>query len=310
MQTLLNRIENAGHIVLIAHRDPDADSMGSASAMYTHLLRLQKKVTLFCVTERYDRHLDFLPWVDTLKHRFPENADLAIAFDCAAFGRLGAVPECDLINIDHHASNEGYGTQQYIDPTAISTTQVLFDLFKAAAITINPKMATALYAGLIDDSLGFTTVKTDRRAFLMAAELAEAGADIAACNRHLVQTVSLAATRLKGRMLQELELLEEGTVAYLRVDRALLDATGAREVDCEAALNEALYLPTVETAILLRDNRDGSLKGSLRSRGNIDLFAVARRFGGGGHRHAAGFEVRNTDATSVRDTLLNYLNEG
>jgi len=307
MNHIFERIEEAGHVVLIAHRNPDADSVGSASAMYTHVLRLEKKVTFFCATESIDPRLAFLPWFEKIVHTFPEGADLAIAFDCGSQSRLGAEPKCDLINIDHHSGNEGYGTWQAVDVSAISTSQVLYDLFRERGVRVNPKMATALYAGLLDDSAAFTLGRTDRRAFEMAADLAGAGADIASCSRHLVQRVSLAATRLKGILLQELRLLQNGTVAYLRVTREMFEATGAHPVDCEVPLAESLYLPTVESALLLREKRDGSLKGSLRTKGAGNMAAIAACFGGGGHAHAAGFEVSGETPETVLKRILELL---
>jgi phosphoesterase RecJ-like protein len=309
MSPLFSRIETAEHIVLIAHRDPDADSLGSASAMYSHVLRLQKRVTLFCATEEIDRRLVYLPWFDRISRRFPETADLAIAFDCGSPGRLGVEVGCDLVNVDHHSGNIGYGTLQEIDPSAISTTQVLYDLFNAEQVRINPKMATALYAGLLDDSAAFTAHKTDRRAFEMAADLAGKGADVGACSRHLLQTVSLAATRLKGAMLQGVELLRDGTVAYLHVSRELLESTGAHPLDCEVPLEESLFLPTVRTAILLREKRDGSLKASLRSKGDGDMAAVAKQFGGGGHARASGFETAGMTPETLLEQILKLLDK-
>ena len=309
MQPLFDRIETAGHIVLIAHRNPDADSLGSASAFYGYLLRLQKKVTFFCISERIDPNTNYLPWCDKITHRFPETAELAIAFDCGSASRLGVEVGCELVNIDHHSGNEGYGDVDIIDVSAISTTQVVYDLFKGAGISINAKMATALYAGLLDDSAGFTVHKTDRRAFEMAADLAGCGADIALCNRCLMQTLPLGALRLKGAMFRELRLLNGGRVAYLYVDREMLEAAGAHPAACEGPLEESLHLPTVETAILLRENRDGSLKGSLRSRSSADMAQIAAAFGGGGHAHAAGFEVFGEDADRVLQRLLHFLDK-
>jgi phosphoesterase RecJ-like protein len=283
--------------------------MGSASAFYSYLLRLQKRVTFFCVSEHIDPNINYLPWCDKITHRFPEAADLAIAFDCGAPSRLGVEVACDLVNIDHHSGNEEYGNIVIVDTGAISTTQVVYDLFKAAEVKINPKMATALYAGLLDDSAGFTVHKTDQKAFEMAADLAGCGADIALCNRRLMQTLSLAALRLKGEMFRQLQLLGGGRVAYLFVGRALLESTGAHPSDCEAALEESLHLPTVETAILLRENRDGSLKGSLRTRSGVDMARIAGMFGGGGHAHAAGFEVSGMDAETVLEQLLHSLDK-
>lgn len=307
MTELFERINHAEHIVLIAHENPDADSLGSASAMYSHILRLQKRVTLFCATERIDPKLGFLPWFEKIRHQFPESADLAVAFDCGTATRLGVEPECDLINIDHHSSNEAYGTINAVDTKAISTTQVLYDLFLTEGIKVNPKMATALYAGLLDDSHCFTSTKTDAAVFSMACELLRCGADIALCSKSLVQTLSLAAMRLKGWMLTHAALSCEGRIVTILVSNAVMEATGARQVDCEAALEESLFLPTVEVALMLRENRDGSIKGSIRAKQGIDLAAFAHQYGGGGHAHAAGFTLRDISLEDAGRKIIKAL---
>ena len=306
---MFQAIANAEHIVLIAHINPDADSYGSASAMYTHLMRLEKKVTLYCVTERINPRLAFLPWFDKIRHQFPAKADLAISFDCGAYKRLGVEVSCDLINIDHHKSNEAYGAINVVDTTAISTTQVLFDLFRKNEIKINPKMATALYAGLLDDSHGFLAPKTDARSFAMAAALTDAKADVFKCADELFHQHSLAALRLKGLMFEKMFLLFEARVVVHLVTKEMMAASGGREVDCEAALDESMGLPHVELALMLRENRNGTLKGSLRSRGDIDVEKIAKPFGGGGHRHASGLDVEGSSLDALYQKLLTVIKE-
>ena len=185
MHELVKALDDASHILIIAHVEPDADSMGSALAMYTHVLRLHKKVSLYCKTEKMNPTLQFLPFFEKVKHTLPKDYDLAMSFDCGTAKRLGIEPTCALVNVDHHISNENYGTINLIDSSAISTTQVLYDFFKDNDIKINAKMATCLFSGLIDDSQNFTTDKTDARAFLMAADLIKSGADNALCIQEL-----------------------------------------------------------------------------------------------------------------------------
>jgi len=306
---LFQAIANAEHIVLIAHINPDADSYGSASAMYTYLMRLEKKVTLYCVTEQINPRLAFLPWFDKIRHQFPAKADLAISFDCGAYKRLGVEVLCDLINIDHHKSNEAYGAINVIDTTAISTTQVLFDLFNENEIKINPKMATALYAGLLDDSHGFLAPKTNARSFKMAASLTNAKADISVCAQALFHQNSLAALRLKGMMFEKMYLLFEARVVVHLVTREMMQSSGGREVDCEAALEESMGLPHVELALMLRENRNGTIKGSLRSVGELDVEQIAGKFGGGGHRHAAGLDVEDSSLEACYQKLITVIKE-
>ncbi len=306
---MFQTIQDAQHIVLIAHINPDADSYGSASAMYTYLMRLEKKVTLYCVTEKINPRLAFLPWFDKIRHQFPAKADLAISFDCGAYKRLGVEVLCDLINIDHHKSNEAYGAINVVDTTAISTTQVLFDLFNENEIKINPKMATALYAGLLDDSHGFLAPKTNARSFKMAAALTDAKADISVCAQALFHQNSLAALRLKGMMFEKMYLLFEARVVVHLVTREMMQASGGREVDCEAALEESMGLPHVELALMLRENRNGTIKGSLRSAGELDVEEIAKKFGGGGHRHAAGLDVEDSSLDAFYQKLLTVIKE-
>lgn len=306
---MFDTIAKAEHIVLIAHVNPDADSLGAASAMYTHLMRLEKRVTLFCATERVNHRLAFLPWFDKMRHQFPDKADLAISFDCGAAKRLGVAVNVPLINIDHHKSNEHYGDINVIDVTAISTTQVLFDLFNEHKIKINPKMATALYAGLLDDSHAFLAPKTDARSFEMAAVLSRLKAETSQAAVSLFHENSLAALRLKGSMFEKMYLLHDAQLVVHRVTREMMEQTGGREVDCEAALEESMGLPHVSLALMLRENRDGSIKGSLRSNGAIDVERIAQAFGGGGHYHAAGFDLRDETLDAVCESVLTIIKE-
>jgi phosphoesterase RecJ-like protein len=306
---LSSKITSATHIALIAHVHPDADSLGSASAMYSYMLQLQKKVTLCCATPDLTPSLTCIPWHDKVKPELPASADLAICFDCGSKERLGYDLSIDLINIDHHISNLHYGDLNIIDTSAISTTQVVFDLFRELGVNINAKMATALYAGLLDDSHAFTSSKTDARAFEMATALSESGADVASCSTSLIQRASLAALRLKGQMLASLALHHNGTIVSFTVPRSLMESTGARGTDCEGGLEEGLYLPTVEVALMLRENRDGSIKGSLRGKGQLDLSAFASRYGGGGHHHAAGFTVENDTLPRLHDEIIKELSK-
>jgi len=305
--TVLKKIDAAGYVVLVVHVDPDADSLGSASAMYSLMLRLQKKVTFFCVTENIDRRLAFLPWFDKLRHRFPVSADLAISLDCGSKKRLGTEIKCPLVNIDHHAGNEAYGEINIIDDTAISTTQVLYELFEDYGIKLNAKIATSLYAGLLDNSLGFLSEKTDARAFAMAAVLSGAGADTRGCAIELFERRSLAAMRLKGMMLQKMSLVHNGTIVLLRVTQEMLLQSGAHAADCEAVLHESMGLPTIKAAILLRERRDGSIRGSLCSLDGSDMVAVADNFGGGGYKNSAGFELTFMHMAEVEAAVLEKL---
>jgi len=306
---LVKALDDAKHILIIAHVNPDADSMGSALAMYTHVLRLHKKVTLFCKTEKMNPALAFLPFFEKVKSTVPKDYDLAMSFDCGAAKRLGVEVDAPLVNVDHHVSNERYGSINLLDTTAISTTQVLYDFFKTNDIKINAKMATALYAGLADDSQNFTTDKTDARTFLMAADLVQYGANNALCTQMLFRERSLASIRMKAKMLSSAQLHCSGKVVSTKVEKSFFEETGAYEVDCEEALHESLDLVNVEVALMLRHTRDGRIKGSLRSKKGMDMNELASHFGGGGHVHSAGFVFDAKSLEEIENKIITLLKE-
>lgn len=292
MNDIINTIQSANHVVVIAHKNPDADSLGSASAMYTHLLMLHKKVSFFCATKNINQKLSFLPWFDKIRDSFPDSADLAIALDCGAENRMGIDNlTCDLINIDHHEGNTSYGAFNLVDATSISTTFLLYNFFIKNNISINKKMATALYAGLLDDSNGFLSEQVDATVFATSRALIELGADYKLCNNYIMKYQTLAGLRLKAIMFKNMKLLSDAKVALFLVSDEDMKQSGAIGEECEGALEEALYLPTVEVSVLIKENADFTLKVSIRSAETFNALDLAVQFSGGGHRSRSGFNL-------------------
>ncbi|MCW8894785.1 MAG: DHH family phosphoesterase [Sulfurimonas sp.] len=310
MNEILSKIDSAKHIVVISHVNPDADSIGSASAMYTYLLQKHKKVSWYCKTKNIDTKLSFMPWFEKIRNSFPSSADLAISLDCGDIKRVGVELECDLINIDHHESNNNFAALNLVDKSAISTSMVLYDFFKQNNIKINKKMATAIYSGILDDSNAFMDEQVDGTTFAVVRELIECGAEFKTCNKNIVKSMSLAALRLKGVMFTNMTLVGDARVAIFCISDEDMKSTGALGTDCESALEESLYLPHVETAMLVRQNSDFSIKGSIRSNGDVDASKIASVFGGGGHASRAGFNI-SSDVTleDAKTEVLNLINK-
>ena len=305
----LSFIDSAQHIVLIAHQDPDADSLGSASAFYSYLLRTQKKVTFYCVSPNIHAHLSFIPWTDKISNRFPLDADLAISFDCGSFARLGVDYSGALINFDHHISNEQYGTQNCINTEAMSTTQVVYEWFLSQDIKINAKMAHALYAGLMDDTKCFRDPRCSMNIFSMAHRLLELGANHEQCVNGLYNSKTLASLRLQGEMLKRMKLVLDGQLALFEVDQELLAATGATLGDCKAVLDEAMALKIVNTALLLGVRKKGGTSVSLRSDGVVNASVMMQRYQGGGHHDRAGARVMDKPLEQIREEIIRYIKE-
>lgn len=297
-------IDASTHIVLIAHKNPDADSLGSACAFYSHLLRSQKKITLFCVSDELNPNLAFLPWFDKITDRFPEDADLLISFDCGSYGRLGIEKELPLINIDHHVSNDFYGTHNLVDSSAISTTEVIYDYFVANGIKINGKIALSLYAGLLDDSKCFSAPECSTKTFAMAQALLELGADHAMCIEWLYRRRSLASLRIRGILLKQMKLLADARLAVFEVSLPLLEETGATISECKRVLDEALGMRSVQAAIMVLEHPQGGIKLSLRTDGAVDAAKIMMSFGGGGHVKRAGTRIKQENCDEFVKNIM------
>jgi bifunctional oligoribonuclease and PAP phosphatase NrnA len=302
-------INQSNHIVLIAHENPDADSLGSASAFYSYLLRTQKKITFYCSSPNIADHLSFIPWTEKISNRFPLDADLAISFDCGSFGRLGVDYNGELINFDHHISNDQYGTFNCIDTSAMSTTQVIYEWFLSEDIKINGKMANALYAGLMDDTKCFRDPRCTLKIFGMAHRLLELGADHEQCVNGLYNSKTLASLRLQGEMLKRMKLVLDGQLALFEVDQELLAVTGACLGDCKAVLDEAVTLKIVNVALLLAVRKRGGISLSLRSDGAVNASEMMERYGGGGHHDRAGAKVMDKPLEQIRDEIISYIRQ-
>ncbi|OHD84045.1 DHH family phosphoesterase [Sulfuricurvum sp. RIFCSPLOWO2_12_FULL_43_24] len=299
-----NLIDSSQHIVLVTHKNPDADSLGAACAFYSYLLRSQKKITLFCISTEVNPNLAFLPWFDKITDRFPENAECMISFDCGSYGRLGIEKELPLINIDHHISNNFYGTHNIIDTLAISTTEVVYDYFVANDIKINGKMATALYAGLIDDSQCFSAPACNVKTFKMAHSLIELGADHTVCVEWLYRRHSLASLRIRGILLKQMKLLADGRLALLEVPLSLLEETGATVAECKKVLDEALGMRSVQAAVMVLEHPHGGAKISLRTDGVVNAAKIVAAFGGGGHVRRAGMDLKQENYHELAKEMI------
>ncbi|MBN2870234.1 MAG: DHH family phosphoesterase [Campylobacterales bacterium] len=301
---VLELIDSSEHIVLIAHKNPDADTLGSACAFYSYLLRLRKKVTLFCASSAINPNLAFLPWYDKVTDRFPEDADCMISFDCGSHSRMGIEKKLPLINIDHHISNDLFGSVNIIDTAAISTTETVYDFFVANGVKINGKMALSLYAGLVDDSRCFSAPGCNAKTFATAHALIEAGADHATCIEWLYRRRSLASLRVRGILWKEMRLLLDGRLAFFDVRLSHMEETGATISECKKVLEEALGMRSVQAAMMQFEHPRGGLKISLRTDGTVNASKIMGSFGGGGHIHRAGTRIEEENQESFASEII------
>jgi phosphoesterase RecJ-like protein len=200
-----------------------------------------------------------------------------------------------IINIDHHATNEHYGQINLVIPTAASTTEVLFHYFRNNNIFVNPKMATSLLTGLATDTSNFSNSATSAIALAVGGELIRSGGNYNLINDATIKNKSIEVLRLWGKVFSRLVKDERTGITYTFITKTDLDEHQVSEAESEGIANFLNNLENTSIAMILRETADGKIKGSFRTtRSDIDVSALAKKLGGGGHKKAAGF---NTDGT-------------
>jgi phosphoesterase RecJ-like protein len=303
-------IESAKNIVLISHINPDGDALGSSLSMYPILKKMNKNVKVFNATKPLPEYLDFLPNFDKVTNILPKNIDLMISFDCGSFDRLGIENRPKfLINIDHHISNTKYGDINIIDPTAASTSQVVYELLKANCVDIDKDSALCIYTAIVTDTGSFQYESVSSKVFKIASELVEIGVKPDFVAKMLFQRDRLSRLRLLAKAYETIELCCDGEVAFVEVTREMMEITGAIKEDTDTIVNSVRALKTVEVACMLREDEEG-IKISLRSKNYADVSKIAQKYGGGGHIRAAGATIKGEfDFVKVKNMLKNDLKE-
>ena len=288
--------------VVTSHEAPDGDALGSLLATGLALRQLGKDAVLFLGGEApLPGEYRFLELEERgLLRKRPEDfaERVLVAVDCASASRVGAEPDVVkdagfTINIDHHHDNPGFGDVNLIADEASSTGEVLADVFRELGVELTPEIAEALYIALVTDTGRFQYANTTPKALRLAADLVEAGADINRVFQGVYENVQFAKLKLLARALERAQVLEGGEIIVSHLLRDDFEAVGATEPYSEGIID---FLRSTEGAIvsaLIREPpRDGgpARKVSLRSAvDEVDVSAIARKSGGGGHRAAAGF---------------------
>lgn len=288
------RIDAACHIVLSV--SPTVDSLGAGCAMYSHLLRMNKNVTLFCATSPLNAALNFLPWFTKVTATFPKDVDLVIRF--SSYQPSKSAYQGEVITMDH--PNDG---------DALSISHVLYDWFIAHSIKINGKMANALYAGLVESTRWFGDDRCTGETFAMAHVLIGLGANHAQCTHALLHRHSLALLRMKSKMLGSMKLLLNGRVALFAVDAPLLEYTGCDAQGCEVIMDEALMLTTVNVALLILEDGYGTGEIVIHSDGQIACDVLLHPYRGEGHTRSAVAPIVHQKSDEMVKAIMKKITE-
>jgi len=300
MAAVVEAIRSGDRFLVTSHESPDGDALGSLLAMHLALLQLGKDSVMALVgTAPLPGEYRFLDLEGHgLRRDLPADASerVLLAVDCAQETRLTDVRLLDsrvVVNVDHHHDNTRFGTVNLVVADASSTAEMLADVLGALGITLTPEIAEALYAGLVTDTGRFQYANTTPKALRLAAELLEAGADIQRIFQGVYESMQFAKAKLLARALDRATMHEEGRVVVSFLLRSDFGEVGAAEPYSEGIIDVLRSVEGAELAALIREPlRDGTAarKVSLRSSNDrIDVSAIARGSGGGGHRQAAGF---------------------
>ena len=305
------RLKQAQNILIIPHSNPDGDALGSASALAEYLIGAGKKARVFC-SKPIEANYDFIIAQETLEPNpailSDNEIDLLVVVDSSDLRYTGlegiASHGAEIINIDHHVTNEKFGHYNMVKPTASATAEIIHEFFQHIGAAISPTMATALLAGIITDTGNFTNAAATPAALSAAGDLLRRGADFGMIMARTQKNKSLGLLRLWGAALSRLEKTE-GDLAYTYLTLADLRKFGLEEKDGGDGLSDFLnQLENARVALVLKETADGKIKGSFRTTdNNTDVAAMAKKMGGGGHKKAAGF----TADGSVEDVLKKIL---
>jgi phosphoesterase RecJ-like protein len=282
--------------LLTSHARPDGDSIGSQLAMAYALDALGKSVQLVNADPAPEHYNEF-PGLDRIviaDTAGPEiHADAVIVMECSDLSRTG-VAGLDgrfIINIDHHSGNRMYGSLNWFDESAAACGEMVFDVIRSLGVPLNFDIATHLYLAILTDTGSFHHSNITPRTFDICRQTVEAGVNPAAMARRVFDSNSFGKLKLIGALLDEMQLIDDGRLAVLYMDDALLAACGCTHNDTEGVINLPLTAREIQAVVFFRVASSGDVRVSMRSKYDVDVRVVANEFGGGGHRNAAGFTV-------------------
>jgi bifunctional oligoribonuclease and PAP phosphatase NrnA len=303
VEQVVAELRGGERFLLTTHEGPDGDGLGSLLALHAVLTQLGKDSVMFLAAKEFPLPVEyrFLPLTDVFHEPPVDVVDRTLVFlDCGNIDRIGAdfLRERNgrpVLNVDHHHDNTRFGTINLVDTGASCTAEIVYDIAQRLGADITPEIASALYVGLVTDTGRFSYENSGARAHRMAAELIEAGVDVHDTYRRLYERVPIEKLRLLSRALDAIERYDGGQLAITYISAADYAAAGAEEVLTEGVIDYVRSLEGTRLAAVVRDRAesDGAArKVSLRStNADIDVSAIARRHGGGGHRAAAGFST-------------------
>lgn len=309
MQTYEQELQQARSFLLehddylvVSHVQPDGDAVSSTLAVGWLLSCLGKKFTM--INEgAIPKRMEFL-WhaadILNLSEQQPDRKfSHVICVDCADFARVGYTSQLfaddvNIVNIDHHPTNDGYGAINLVVPEAAATAEILYDLLNLFKVSWDSEIATAIYTGLLTDTGGFRYSNTSPKVMRIASELLSYGVNGPEIAETLLEKMTMPQMKILVQALNTLSMSEDGKIAWVFVTPEQMESSGAVSEDLEGIVNYPRNIQGVEVGILFKSLKSGVVKASFRSAGEVDVAALAQTFGGGGHVRAAGCSIEGS----------------
>ncbi len=306
----IEHIKNAENILVVSHSQPDGDAIGSTIALSTALLNMGKRVTIYNAGP-IPAIFRFLPSINLFITDLKEFDvfDTAIILDCADICRVGCQSEeiakiPMVINIDHHATNNCFGTYCVVDSDACSTSEIVYNIIKELNVEFDKAMAFGIYTGILTDTGSFLFQNTNSAAFAISAEMVDCGADPYTVAQYVYAAYSLGRLKLLNMVLNTIEISNNGKLSTMFLSQRMLGDTGTQLEDIYGLVNYAKHIEDVQVAALIREaGGTGAYHVSLRSSGIVDVGQIAIENGGGGHHSAAGFKAENISLSQLKEQI-------
>jgi phosphoesterase RecJ-like protein len=302
LERVVGELRDRDRFILTAHEGPDGDALGSLLGMHHLLTQIGKDSVMFMAAKEFPLPIEyrFLPLEEVFHEAPADMADRTVVFlDCGNIDRMPVdfltAGDNFVINIDHHHDNTRFGDANLVETGASSTAEIVYELSRQLGGELTPEIASALYVGLVTDTGKFMYENTDAGTHRIAADLIEAGVDVDDTYRRLYEHVPIEKLRLVARALNGIEMHCEDRLVLTYVTDSDYEETGAGEEMTEGIIDHLRSVDGAKVAALVRDQGTrgrAARKVSLRSsEGDVDVSAIAREQGGGGHKRAAGFST-------------------
>ena len=294
LQSIVDAVRARRRFVLSSHSRPDGDSIGSQLAMAFALRALGKEVSVVNADPAPPPLMQFVGVPDIrIAPRVDGEYDAAIIMECGDLARTGVagLDRFFVVNIDHHPGNSGYGAINWFDPGAAACGEMVFDVVQALGVPLSVEIATHIYLAILTDTGSFHYSSISPRTFDISRQALEAGVDPVSVARQVYDSNNMGRLKLFGAVLSAMQIDATGRVAIVYVDQEMARAAGGTYEDTEGLINLPLTVKEIQGVVFFKKGDDGEFRVSMRSKGNVDIGAIAKSFGGGGHKNAAGCTV-------------------